>query len=291
MSQQNDAAECIKAGMEIANASNRVMLVHHDDGSDGDLVLPVAIMPNGMRAEVMKEAVAILDARAPTPLRRKGTANFTELASFIAHVNRFKSDDSVVFADVDEVQLTAVLNYHPAGADAKPAWGDHRSVYACPLSEQWNLWTEKDGEWMGQEDFGEFIEQNTRDLAPAAADQDGYASPAKLLEVARNLIVRTKGEFSRNINPTTGEFSLVNKLENEQTSTRIPRGFHIGVPVFVAGAHYRVEAQLRFQMKDGRPHFAYVLVQPDTVLRDAFAEVRQKVAAETALPVLAGSPE
>lgn len=286
--QQNDAEVCLNAGMQLADAEKRITMYPDEEG------VPVAILPQGMRAEVMTSAMAALDARAPTPLRRKGTATFAELDSFIDHVNRFKSGASVVFADVDAVQLNAVLNYHPAGAEASPAWGDHRSVYACPLSEQWQLWRKNDGVPMGQEAFGEFIEANMRDLAPPGdADPIGsdVVAPAKLLEVARNLIVRTKGEFSRFINPTTGEHSLVNKLENETSSTKIPRGFNLGIPVFVAGQAYRIEARLRFQMSNGRPAFTYVLVQPDATLRDAFGGVRSKVVAATGLPVLAGSPE
>jgi hypothetical protein len=52
-----------------------------------------------------------------------------------------------------------------------------------------------------------------------------------------------------------------------------------------------LEARVRFSMREGRPTFAYSLYMPEKVLKDAFNEVRNKVAADTALPVFAGSPE
>lgn len=270
-----DIKAAIEAGQRLASAEAKIETVSG---------IPVR---NGQPLVTLLELV---EQRADWPWRRKGTATFTELASFLEHVNRFKSGSSAVFADVAAVRLTAVLNYHPAGAESDPAWGDHRSVYACPLSAEWQRWTKANGVPMGQETFGQWIEDNMPDLA-APADGDDLAPPARLLEVARNLIVRTKGEFSRTVNPTTGEFSLVNKLENESQSTKIPRGFCLGIPVFEAGERYRIEARLRFSMRDGKPTFAYELVQPAAVLRDAFGGVRGQVATQTGLPVLAGSPE
>lgn len=266
-----DIKAAIEAGQRIATAEACI------NAKEG------VLYQNG---KVLREVMEAADQRADAPRRLKGTAIFAELDGFIAHVNRFKRPDTVVFANVVNVQLTAVLNYNGAGV---PAWGDHRSVYACPLSDAWKRWAEKDGKAFSQDDFGAFVEENAADLA--GPEGEDLATPARLLETARNLIVRTKGSFERVVNPNTGEFSLVNKLENESTSTRIPRGFVLGIPVFEAGAPYRVEARLRFALRDQRATFSYQLVQPVTILRHAFGEVRTRVAEATALPVWAGSPE
>lgn len=267
-----DIKAAIEAGERIAKAEAEVTL-----GEDG------VVIQNGRPLATVME---IIDQRAAAPRRLKGTATFAELEGFIEHVNRFKVGGSVVFADVAHVRLTAVLNYHYA---TQPHWGDHRSVYACPLSDAWKRWAEKDGKAFTQDDFGAFVEENAADLA--GPEGEDLATPAKLLETARNLIVRTKGSFERVVNPNTGEFSLVNKLENESTSTRIPRGFVLGIPVFEAGAPYRVEARLRFALRDQKATFSYQLVQPVAILRHAFGEVRTRVAEATTLPVWAGLPE
>lgn len=255
--------------------------------------IPLALHANqaGTHVVVLKEALDLADARAAAPRRREGTATHTEVDSFVAHVNRFKDPHTAIFADVHRVTLTAVLDYHAPDA---PRWGEHRSLYACPLSRQWRLWMAASSKVLSQDAFGELIDANMEDLAspdrtgPLDAD---FPAPAAVLEMARNLVVRTSGNFSRTINPTTGESSLVNKVENESTSTRIPRAFLLRLPVFEAGALYRVEARVRFAMADGRPTFSFTLHQPEEIVRDAFAEVRAKVLAGTSVPMFAGSPE
>lgn len=253
--------------------------------------MPV-LVTNG-RIGVLTEALDEAERRGAAPKRRKGTSTHTELASFIEHVNRFKDADSAVFADTDDVTLTAVLDYHKAGATADPRWGGHRSVYSCPLSRQWTLWTGSSDRKMPQDAFAQFIEDNMDDLAAPVgngADKD-FPMPSDVLTMARNLVIRSKGEFSRSINPTTGESSLVCRNENTTESTKIPRAFLLGIPVFEAGALYKLEARLRMDMSSGRPLFSYVLYRPEAIKRDAFGEVRTMVKEQTQLPVFAGSPE
>ncbi len=201
------------------------------------------------------------------------TNGFTELKSggCGGDANRFKDADSVVFADVVNTKLTAVLDYHRAGSDSGARWGEHRSIYDCPLSDQWELWIANDGKAMTQDQFGEFIDANMTDLASPEATEKDVAKPADVLLMARNLTVRTKGEFSRIINPTTGEGSLISKLENDTASTTIPRAFLLKLPVFENGTMYRVEARVRFQMQNGP---ADLLVPPLPAERDRARRVR-----------------
>lgn len=283
----HDVAAALEAGIAIAKIEDRTNF--HDDTTG----IPYVLVPKDMRLEVPKAAIELSDARAATPRARMGTAQHDELDSFIAHVNRFKDNASAIFADIQAVRLTAVLDYHPSGPSGA-RWGRHRSVYRCPLSRPWQRWLAQNEKPFTQDAFGEFIDQNLADISnPNAAGgvSDDVAQPAALVEMARNLIVRTKGEFSRHVNVTTGEASLISKLENESTSTKIPRAFVLGIPVFEGGTLYAVEARVRFAMREGKPSFAYSLYQHEKVLKDAFGEVRAKVAADTSLPVFAGSPE
>lgn len=59
----------------------------------------------------------------------------------------------------------------------------------------------------------------------------------------------------------------------------------------LAGEPWRIEARLRFAMRDHKPVFSYALVDAAGLLRAAFAEVREKVTEATTLPVWAGAPE
>jgi uncharacterized protein YfdQ (DUF2303 family) len=282
-----DVDAAIGAGIDCAKIDDRITEV------DG---VPIALVPDGMEIRTLEDALDLADARALGPRRRKGTANHQMVESFIDHVNRFKDEHSAIFADVAGTKLTAVLDYHEKGPikGAAPRWGEHRSIYACPLSRQWKLWNAAANREMSQEAFGDFIDANLDDLAsadPKAPIDVTFPAPAEVLKMARTLSIQSVGEFKREINPTTGEGALIFKDEHGPTSTKIPRAFLLKLPVFEGGELYQVEARLRFSLNGGRPKFVFFLHQADVILRDAFDGVRVKVLEGTKLPVFVGSPE
>jgi uncharacterized protein YfdQ (DUF2303 family) len=282
-----NAAAAIEAGVALAVAEDRIHTLQV-----GDEDVPVALVPNGMTLTPLDAVLKLGDARAVRPRRLAGTALHQELDSFIAHALKFKDEHSVVFADAASVKLTAVFDYH-TGPGA-PRWGGHRSVYACPLSREWQLWTKFNETTFTQEKFAQFLEDNQMDIASPDADageKSLFAAPAAMIEMARKLTINLGVEFKREINQTTGESTLINKSEHGPTSTKIWPAFILGIPVFEAGGAYRIEARLRFSMPEGRPTFSYSLYQADVVKRDAFGEVREEVMKGTGLPVFAGSPE
>lgn len=278
-----DVSAAIRAGIELAPAETKIAFPITG--------IPVAITPAGAQVRVMKEVLEEAELRADAPKRRKGTATHQELESFIAHVNRFKDDGSAIFADVQRVQLLAVFDYHKADA---PRWGQHRAVYTCPLSRQWKLWLQQNEHEMSQDQFADFIDANLKDIASpptGGAISADVAQPAAVVEMARNLVVRSNTAFERKVDITTGATTLVSKDERDPSSTKIPRAFMLGIPVFEGGAVYAIEARVRLKMQNGRPTFSYSLFQTDEILRDAFGDVRKKVAEGTALPLFVGAPE
>lgn len=251
--------------------------------------IPFALVRGDERVDVLDDVLAARDKRADSPTRRKGKSTHTELASFIECVNRFQEKRSTIWADIDSLRLVAVFNYHPSGADPRKAgWCDHRAEYTAPRSPEWIAWTNAEGRSMSSEDFAEFIEQRMDDLT----DGEGCVAPVGLLEVARNLQIHTKGVFLKKVNPETGEFHMIAKEEHDkETSTKIPRKFALALRVFEGGEQYRVEARIQFRCREGRAVFSYTLKRRAEIVRDAFQDVRDKVAAETKLTVFAGTPE
>lgn len=239
------------------------------------------------RVEVFADALDALEARDTKPRRRVGRVAFHEVDSLIQYVQRFGREDTIVYANPGTFAVEVVLNEHPKGEDnTDAAWRDHRATYSCPRSPEWIAWCEHDGKPMTQEKFADFIESRLEDLRAAP----GMPAPTDVLTMARNLIMRTKGTFERQINPTTGASVLVNKTETDTGSTEIPRAFAIGVAVFEGGVPYQVEARVRLEIKEGRAAFAYVLHRRKEIERDAFQAVRAQIASETGKLVLAGNP-
>ena len=280
----NDIEAAVQAGRESALAKD--CLLNIDDGT-GEDTIPIAITPAGMSASVLHDILRIREERADGPRRTIGSATLVELASFVAHANRFKNENSVVFADTKSTRLTAIYDYHDRD---DPAWCGHRAVYSCPQAKEWVRWLERSGKFHSQDAFADFVEENLEDLTSPEKGKEG-PQPAEILEMARNLNIHSKGVFERKVNPTTGEYTMVCKEENEASSTKIPRCFFLALRVFEGGDKYRVEARVRFKISEGRPSFCFVLHQASETIDKAFGEVRDAVMESTGLLLMAGSPE
>lgn len=258
----------------------------------------------GVRLESTKK---FLDEYLDKPERRKGTASLGTLQSFIDHANRFKDADSAIFASEDptEPRLTSVLDYHRAGGAADPRFGQHRGVYEFPLSEEWEAWTGKDGETMGQAEFAEFIESNVLNVAPPGDAAGGalefartlgveFASSSRLVELSRGLTIREASKVTQIVNIGSGEAQLGYTSEHQDERgqpLKIPGAFLLNLRVFRNGEVFQVAARLRYRLKQGVVVFFYDLWRVDKVFEVAFGEACSKAATETGLPLFVGSPE
>lgn len=256
----------------------------------------------------------IFDDYRSTPRFRRGTATMLSLDSLIAHVNRFKDGDSVVFANDDRTapSLTAVIDYHHAGVPGTMTrFGRHRSLFSFPLSDEWRAWSEKDASPMSMADFAAFLENRIIDvlfvipgedslpedvqrLIDTLGGTDTVATPNKLMELARGLQVNENAVVQEAVNLATGE--AIVRFQSEHTDQhgyplKVPSLFLIAIPVFRNGPFYRIAARLRYRKAGGKILFWYELWRTDRTFDHAFSEAVERVRVETELPVLIGKPE
>lgn len=272
---KNGNESLINAALSSACAEER----YYD--ADG---IPLTVGNDG-QLRVMESLHALMVCADPNPARREGVSHHTELESFIEHVNRMKEKRTTIWADVDRCLFTSIYNYDPAGAEPSEAgWGDHQAKYICPLSPEWKAWTVKQGKWMSQNDFAQWIDSRFEDMTGAP----DMPKPIDLLEMSRNLQIFTKGTHTKKVDPTTGQYALVCKEEHTSDSTKIPRAFMTGLRVFEGGEIYGTEIRLQFRMTEGKAMFCFSVHRHEELKRDAFSEMRTTVAAETDRPVFAG---
>lgn len=292
----------IKVGEEYLHVALGIATDPRDNAT-----APVVVSRTGIDAV----SPSIFDQYRAAPLRRKGTAGLSRIESFIEHVNRFKDADSAIFADENPTapRLTAVLDYHPAGgfADAKARFGGHRSAYTFPLSPEWKAWFGKDATAMSMIEFAAFLEDHIVDVLPepgdlseaaqrfVAATGGKFATPTKLIEIARGLQVNENSVVKEARNLSSGEAEIV--FDTQHTGAdgkplKMPNLFVIAIPVFMrASVSYRLIARLRYRKTGEGLKFWFELWRPDLVFTDAFEEAVARVSSETGLPVLLGSPE
>lgn len=283
-------------------------------------VIPVLEPSTGVEALVVQAGGTvtpldpkIFDAYRTEPRFRHGTAVMLSLDSLIAHVNRFKDTDSVVFANDDRAKpsLTAVLDYHRDGAEADPRFGKHRSVFEFPLSDEWRAWAQANDEKMTMAEFAAFLENRIIDvlylipgedtlpedlqrLVDTLGGPDTIATPNKLMELARGLQVNDEAIVQEAVNLSSGEGVVrfqARHTDEHGAPLKVPSLFLIAIPVFRNGPLYRLAARLRYRAAQGRLTFWFELWRTDRTFDHAFSESLERVRVETELPVFVGKPE
>lgn len=270
------------------------------------------ILPAGMTAQSIKP---MLDEYLPRPERRRGTAALTDIASFIAHANRFKDADSAIFArrTEDKPSLQSVLDYHPRTPpedEHAARFCQHRGTYSFPVSEQWQAWGRVDGKAMSQAEFAELIETRIMDILPPPTDGRAeagalaldlvgtlggrIAGPSELLEVARGLRLTETAQVANAVNLATGEVEVTFRTEHANASgapVKVPTLFLVGMPVFEGDGAYKLPIRLQYRRVEGAIRWTVRRYRPEIVFFHAFDEAVRKVAEGTGLPVFLGTPE
>jgi uncharacterized protein YfdQ (DUF2303 family) len=266
--------------------------------------IKVLSVPAGRQVTSIKPYI---DEYRTAPERRKGTATFTDIESFVAHANRFRDEDSVIFADDnrDHPSLTSILDYHCHGSTGAPRFGQHRGAYTFPLSDEWEAWTAQDAKEMNQTDFARFVEDHNGDVAMpdsaagSAADWaarlgTSFASPSRIIELSRGLQVHVKSAVRESRNLASGEgqvFFASENLDMNGAALNVPAAFLLAIPIFRRGDVFPVPARLRYRVRDGKITWWFELARAEQAFEVALGDALKLVAEKTQLPVLRGSPE
>ena len=237
----------------------------------------------GVYAVVPKNhEVKSLEEFLPRPLRIAQDAVLHDAESFIAYVNGFKNQTSRVFFDGELESFAAALDYHDVGA---PSWCTHSATFRPRRSVEFITWMDSNRKVMSQVDFARFIEENTPDIVEP--------SSAQFLEMALSFEAKKSVEFSSGIRLKNGQIQLqydeVIRGSACKGTLEIPEQFVLGVAIHVNGPAYRIPARLRWRLQDGKAWFWYEIVRPHKFIEDALREIRERVAKETTIPLLAGT--
>jgi uncharacterized protein YfdQ (DUF2303 family) len=160
--------------------------------------------------------------------------------SLIEYVNRFKSAETVLFADISANAILATLDYHAADKAGRVA---HRAMLTLPFSEEWGLWTRISGKLQAQLEFARFLEENGADVqAPDAAE---------LLEACRDLQAHRKVNFTKAVRTSSDNENFEFSDETKATSKggiELPTKFKLGIPVYFGEPDTELFAFLRWAL-------------------------------------------
>ena len=224
-----------------------------------------------------------LGSYLPRPLRIAQNVLLHDTDSFIAYVNGFKlPGPSRIFFDGEEEQFMAILDYHETET---PAWCDHTALFKPRKSVEFETWMGSNRKQMTQVDFARFLEENMPDVVEP--------NSAELLQVALTFEAKKSVEFSSGVRLNNGQIQFqydeVVRGTAQKGTIEIPEQFVLGISIHVNGPAYRIPVRLRWRLQEGKVAFWYEVVRPHRFIEDALKEIRDRVAKETGLALLAGA--
>ncbi len=217
----------------------------------------------------------------PKPAFIDQLVNLDQTASLIDYVNRFKTEDTVIFADLDEMHITAVIDYH-AAVSAGPGLVEHQAVLQLSHSSEWDTWSAISGRMYDQKSFARMLDVNSDDISqPTAAD---------LLEKVMDVEMATTVSVARKLE-STGSSRGKHDASRVTTGTVLPPFFLLSIPVFTGESKIEVRA-MTLDNQDGNTgkiSLGLELVRTRILIETELARIGRAIAAATSVPVMLGS--
>lgn len=247
------------------------------DGPEGRKFL---VLPEGYSTkEILDDPYGMI---VPAPVRIRQGVTIQTTDSLVDYVNRFKTDDTILFADISSNSISARIDYH---APTEAAHLDHTANLILPYSEEWKTWTGASGRLIGQLDFARFLEENSVDItAPSGAD---------LLETCRDLQAHRKVDFRKAVRTASDnenfEYSEETTAGSKKTgAVEIPSKFQLALPVYFASSPTEIHAFLRWKLDETNLTLGFVLHRAEHVRQAVFKQIVMDVAERTERPAVFG---
>lgn len=218
------------------------------------------------------------------PPRKSGTTTARDAVSFLAYYGKHSDTDTEVYADVEALTVTAVLDAHQTDG---PRFGRHRLILALRSTKAWNEWRHHDGRFLKQDAFANFLEDHVPDLVTPDA--------ATMLEIAQSIQATTKCEFQSSSRLQSGARKLVYTEDTKASAggkgeLTIPETFEIAVAPFEGADRYKMTARFKYRIERGELSLGFKLEQPEERMAAAFADVLAEISGGIEQPVMNGTP-
>ncbi len=220
---------------------------------------------------------------APRRIRQK--VSFARLDSFCVYLNEFKKDGTKIFLNAKTGSAVASLDYHTA---AQASWKDHSARFDPVFTESWQCWNGSNKQVMDQKKFALFIEDNALDIVEPA--------PAEMLDIARTLSAKISVVFKKGTHLENGSEQIqyeetIESKAGSKGQLEVPSIFTLEMSVFDGRPKRRVQARLRYSIKEGVLSFSYSLVRLQEILAPEIEQIGDAIADATQLKPLFGNSD
>lgn len=244
-------------------ANSRAAIIQSEDGRT------FLIKPNDCQHVDITEPNAL---PLYEPLLTRQVVQLQTVDSLVEYVNRFKGENTVLFADINANMILGAIDYH---APDHAGHMQHKAPLQLSFSTEWDEWGKISGTLMPQLEFARFIEENAADIAaPPAAD---------LLECVRDLQAHRKVNFTKAVRTSSENenFEFTDETEAKgRGGIEIPTRFVLKIPVYFGESDVELGAFLRWKL-DGGLFLGIKLHRTEHVRQAVFQQIVLEVASRT----------
>ena len=253
-------------------AAGHAHFVKSEDGREYLIVPP----GHGHNEVTLPDALPLYE-----PHYIKQSAVMQTADSLVDYLNRYKTGDTVLFADIAENRIVGQVDYH---APAKAGRVAHRATLQLAFSTEWAAWTAISGRLNEQLEFARFIEENGTDVrAPTGAE---------LLECVRDLQANRSVNFVKAVRTSSDnenfEYSEATETKSRKGGIEVPTKFQLGIPVYFGEGDVDLYAFLRWKLAEGSLKLGIQLHRAEHVRQAVFQEIVRALAERTGCPAVFG---
>jgi len=259
----------------VVDLAAKAMLAHTVAGPDGRTFL---VVPEKAHEREVSDPHGL----KPQPKYISQAVTLQTVDSLVGYTNRFKSEPTILFADISANSITATIDYHSKEAASNVT---HRATMTLPFSEEWRLWTGISGKLQGQLEFARFLEENGADVfAPSGGE---------LLDSCRDLQAHRKVNFTKAVRTASDNENFEFTADTEAKTKggiELPTKFQLKIPVYFGEPDTDLFAFLRWKLDpdNGGLTLGIQLHRTEHVRQAVFKQIVLSVADRTGCPVVFG---
>lgn len=228
---------------------------------------------------IVKDVSLPQNVKPPVPTYIKQNVEVQTKDSLVEYLDRFKTDNTVVFANIDSNSIEAVIDYH--SAKNEPQITSHRAVLDLKYSTPWATWMAVQGRMYRQADFAKFIEENSEDIVSPTG--------ATLLEMVLDLEKSKSIRIVRKMR-SAGSDAGEGGSTIEVNGTELPNVFSLAIPVYFGEASVPVRAFTRDELSNDKIiTIGFKLARTEMIRQAEFLRISTEIAEATGVPMIAGS--
>lgn len=250
------------------------------------LASPVVEGPHGQRHIFVPDGFDLHHANDPhaLPPHIVQAVTVDDAESLVRYTNRFSDVRSVLIADLDEMAIRSVLDWHRNNShegEMAPEPCRHSATLALRESEEFRRWNAIQGELHDQMVFAEFLDENASDIVDP--------EPSVMLEVARDLEATQGVNFKASTRLQTGERNLSYETQTHvKGDLKVPMQFTLAIPLFEGEEPADIVASFRFRPRSDGLKLGFVWRRVEYRRRAEFRQIAHRVAEATGRPLFFG---